>query len=136
MNKNKKKDPLKPILKNNFIVKNNSKLDKLIGPFTLAFTSLPNNNECRIDYSNTLQIKHLILHDNLPQPEKKLNPYELMVNGDLENNKSFSFKAKAFYDQALSLSKMPKYAKLDETNPIYLYVFNQKDHQYYTEDIY
>ncbi len=75
-----------------------------------------------------------IVH-NGPQYKLEKNPYDVVVNtGMIENNvdsKRNSFKAKSIYEKSVNLSKNPKTAKMDNTNPIYFYVSNSSEYRYY-----
>lgn len=48
-----------------------------------------------------------------------------------ENCSKFSFKSKAFFEKAVELSQNPQHAKMDSNNPIFLYIYNPKDHRHY-----
>ena len=52
----------------------------------------------------------------------------------IENNvdsKRNSFKAKSIYEKSVELSKNPKIAKMDNSNPIFFFVTNSSEYRYY-----
>jgi hypothetical protein len=114
----------------------------MIGKFTLGldenFFKVRNPPETKINYNNCDELKTSIkINDNGPKYTRALNPYEKMVNlAMIEKNgeSKMSFKAKAFFEQCLFLSKDPKTAKMDSYNPIFLYMANPNEYRQYRVD--
>ena len=109
---------------------------KFIGPFCLSvdeemFKKL-NPPETKFENGTKNNIKII---DNGPQYKFERNPYDVVVNsGMIENNvdsKRNSFKAKSIYEKSVELSKNPKIAKMDNSNPIFFFVTNSSEYRYY-----
>jgi len=53
-----------------------------------------------------------------------------MIESNLDAKRN-SFKAKSIYNKAVELSKNPKNAKMDNTNPIFFFVTNSSEYRHY-----
>lgn len=118
---------------------NTRKLRKVewFGPVTTGLSDkmfyVNHPKEIMPDNGNPNSHQYIKIIDNNISFNPYINPYVKMVNQAMmiKDRHVISFKSKNYYEKAYELSLLPKMAKYDSNNPIFLHMANPHDYRFY-----
>lgn len=85
------------------------------------------------DCFNNQKNEYIKVIDNNNHYNPSINPYIRMVNQAMmmQGRQIINFKSKNYYEKSHELSLLPKLAKYDSNNPIFLHMANPHDYRFY-----